>query len=69
VQDLARVWQPSRLKGIVVPPGTGTPFLAAGQVFEARPVPRKWLSLAKTPGASERFVESGKILRVIQNPM
>src|SRR5207249_3777479 len=62
LQELARVWQPNRLKGIVVPAGSGTPFLAAGQVFEARPMPRKWLSLAKTPKAAERFVQSGTIL-------
>jgi type I restriction enzyme S subunit len=60
--DLAKVWQPNRLKGIVVPPGSGTPFLAAGQVFESRPMARKWLSLAKTPHAAERFVESRTIL-------
>jgi type I restriction enzyme, S subunit len=60
--ELAHVWQPSRLKGIVVPSGSGTPFLAAGQVFEARPRPRKWLSLAKTPKAAERFVKAGTIL-------
>ena len=46
----------------MVPSGSGTPFLAAGQVFEARPRPRKWLSLAKTPQAAERFVKAGTIL-------
>ena len=60
--ELADVWQPSRLKGIVVPPASGTPFLAAGQVFEARPRPHKWLSIAKTPNAAERFVQAGTIL-------
>src|SRR5436190_23428511 len=43
--QLAQVWQPSRLKGIQVGPEFGTPFLAATQVFDIRPVPRKWLSL------------------------
>jgi type I restriction enzyme, S subunit len=62
LRELAKVWQPSRLKGIVVPPGSGVPFLAAGQVFEARPRPRKWLSLAKTPQAADRFVQPGTIL-------
>src|SRR5882724_4220783 len=41
---LARVWQPSRLKGIQVSPEFGTPFLAATQVFDIRPVSRKWLA-------------------------
>jgi hypothetical protein len=62
LKELALVWQPSRLKGIVVPRGSGTPFLAAGQVFEARPMPRKWLSPAKTPQATQRFVTAGTIL-------
>lgn len=60
--DLADVWQPSRLKGVVVDPQHGTPFLAAGQVFELRPMPRKWLSLSRTPDARERFVNAGTIL-------
>jgi len=58
----ARVWQPNRLKGIVVPSEKGVPFLSAGQVFEARPSPRKWLSLQKTPDAANRFVEGGVLL-------
>ena len=37
--SLARVWQPSRLKGIQVGSDTGTAFLAATQVFDTRPVP------------------------------
>lgn len=60
--DLARVWQPSRLKGIQVSPEFGTPFLAATQVFDQRPVPRKFLSLAHTDSAAERFVTRGMIL-------
>jgi hypothetical protein len=44
---LARVWQPSRLKGITVSAEYGTPFLAATQAFDLRPVPRKFLSLRK----------------------
>ena len=59
---LASVWQPSRLKGIVVDREYGVPFLAAGQVFERRPAPRKWLSMAKTPDASSRLLEQGTIL-------
>lgn len=60
--ELARVWQPSRLKGIQVGPEFGTPFLAATQVFDLRPVPRKFLALDRTDNATERFVSSGMIL-------
>lgn len=60
--DVAKVWQPSRLKGIQVSPEFGTPFLAATQVFDLRPVPRKYLSLDKIPDAEALFVESGQIL-------
>lgn len=59
---LAKVWQPNRLKGIQVGPEFGTPFLAATQVFDLRPVPRKWLSLDRTENAAERFVKGGMIL-------
>jgi hypothetical protein len=59
---LARTWQPSRLKGIQVSRGFGTPFLAATQVFDLRPAPRKFLSLERTEDAENRFVESGTIL-------
>ena len=34
--DLARVEQPGRLKGILVSPEYGIPFLAATQVFDVR---------------------------------
>lgn len=60
--EYARVWQPSRLKGIQVGPEFGTPFLAATQVFDLRPVPRKFLALERTDSAAERFVSSGQIL-------
>lgn len=62
LRDIARVWQPSRLKGIVVAARHGTPFLAATQVFDVRPTPRKWLALERTEGAKERFVPRGAIL-------
>lgn len=61
-EKLARVWQPSRLKGIQVSPDFGTPFLAATQVFDIRPVPRKWLALERTDDAQQRFVRPGTIL-------
>ncbi len=60
--QFARVWQPSRLKGIQVGPEFGTPFLAATQVFDIRPVPRKWLALARTDDAQNRFVTPGTLL-------
>lgn len=59
---LAKVWQPLRLKGIQVSREFGTPFLAATQVFDLRPVPRKFLSLDRTSNAANRFVTSGMIL-------
>lgn len=59
---LARVWQPSRLKGVIVGEEGGTPFLTASQVFESRPVARKWLALDKTGEAASRFVDEGTIL-------
>jgi type I restriction enzyme, S subunit len=59
---IARVWQPSRLKGVVVSAKFGTPFLAATQVFDLRPTSRKWLSLEQTDSAQDRFVKVGTIL-------
>jgi hypothetical protein len=59
---VAKTWQPSRLKGITVSPEYGVPFLAATQVFDLRPVPRKWLSLERTSDDSKRFVAKGMAL-------
>ena len=59
---LAKVWMPGRLKGIQVSLDFGTPFLAATQVFDVRPVPRKWLALSRTSDAAKRFVQPGMIL-------
>lgn len=58
----ANVWQPSRLKGITVPDGLGTPFLSAGQMFEAQPQPRKWLASHRTPDVRSRLVRPGTLL-------
>lgn len=60
--QLARTWQPLRLKGTLVSSEVGTPFLAATQVFDIRPVPRKWLALERTSNASSRYVTEGTIL-------
>lgn len=62
LEQLARVWQPGRLKGIQVSADKGVPFLAATQVFDIRPTPRKWLSTHRTPDAEERFVKHDWIL-------
>lgn len=62
IGNLARIWMPGRLKGIQVARGVGTPFLAATQVFDLRPRPRKWLALERTADAANRFVTSGTIL-------
>jgi hypothetical protein len=62
LDQLARVWMPGRLKGILVSREIGTPFLAATQVYDIRPIPRKWLALARTDDAESRFVTSGMIL-------
>lgn len=58
----ARAWMPGRLKGIQVGGDHGTPFLAATQVYDVRPIPRKWLALARTADAQSRFVTQGTIL-------
>ncbi|MDX0601796.1 hypothetical protein GOD78_11025 [Sinorhizobium medicae] len=62
LSDIARTWQPNRLKGIQVSPEFGTPFLAATQVFDLRPISRKWLSLDRTDDHVQRFVNAGTIL-------
>jgi hypothetical protein len=59
---LARVWQPTRLKGIQVSREYGMPFLAATQVFDLRPTARKFLSLDRTDSVTERMVDPGTIL-------
>jgi len=59
LEEFARVWQPGRLKGIQVSASKGTPFLAATQVFDTRPTPRKWLSVPKTPDIEARYVKPG----------
>lgn len=60
--SLARVWQPSRLKGIQVGREHGVPFLAATQAFDIWPTPRKWLAASRTPELNDRFVKPGWLL-------
>jgi type I restriction enzyme, S subunit len=62
LQAIANVWQPGRLKGIQVARNHGTPFLAATQVFDIRPMPRKWLALPRTHDVDERYVKHEWIL-------
>lgn len=57
--ELAKIWQPYRLKGVLVAPDHGLPFVTAAQVFDIRPVPRKWVAPAKTPDLQRRLVERG----------
>jgi hypothetical protein len=60
--SIARVWQPSRLKGIQVSREYGTPFFAATQVFDLRPTARKFLALDRTDNVEDRMVDPGTIL-------
>lgn len=60
--ECARVWQPPRLKGIVVAPEYGQPYLSATQVFDVRPVPRRFLSVNRITDPSALEVENGQIL-------
>ena len=61
-ENLASTTLPNRLKGVVVSSDTGTPYLAATQVFDAYPISRKWLALEKSGDLQTRFVKSGTIL-------
>jgi hypothetical protein len=60
--ELARVEHPGRLTGILVAAEYGSPFLTATQVFDVRPIPRKFLAVEKMDGARACFVEDGTIL-------
>lgn len=60
--SIANVRQPSRLKGIQLPPIHGVPYLAATQVFDVRPIPRKWLSPDRTKNLDGLLVQRGTIL-------
>jgi hypothetical protein len=60
--SLADVWQPSRLKGVLVPKEHGVPFYAATQVFDTVPLVRKWLSVDHTPDLDQRYIKPGWIV-------
>ncbi len=56
------VSQPPRTKGTLVSPEYGTPYLAATQIFDVRPVPRKWLALQRIQHAETLFTQPSTIL-------
>jgi hypothetical protein len=58
----ADVTQPSRTKATLVNPEHGKPFLAATQIFDVRPIPRKWLAPSKVAHVQTLFVKRGAIL-------
>ena len=60
--ELAKIWQPNRLKAIIVGPRHGVPFVAATQVFDIWPTPRKWLAPSKTPDLKDYYVAPDCIL-------
>ena len=59
---LARASAPPRIKQILVLPTHGVPYLNTSQVFDLRPMPRKWLAMGKTTKAEDRLVKEGTIL-------
>lgn len=60
--NLAVVWQPPRLKAVKVGQEHGEPYLAATQVFDIWPTPRKWLAKSKTPEIGSLLVQLDWIL-------
>jgi type I restriction enzyme, S subunit len=62
LEKWAKVWQPGRLTGVIVEPQDGIPYLAPGQIFEARPRARRFLSARKTIGIDACFVDPRTIL-------
>lgn len=62
VSELAQIWMPDRLKGIVVSQEHGLPFLTPNQVFDRHPVVRKWLSKNQSPDVANCYAQPGWIL-------
>lgn len=62
IGDIAEVWMPGRLKGVLVPPDHGMPFLSAMLAFSANPIPRKWLAPKQVQDYENRFVRDHMIL-------
>lgn len=61
-EDLAEVVQVPRTKGIIVEHEHGTPFLIASQMFDRRPIVRKWLAAGKIEHGSRLFAPQGTII-------
>lgn len=62
LKDVAHVWKPPRFKGIEVDSEFGIPFLKAGQIYDMRPIPRKWLSAGHMDYYAELLVDAKTIL-------
>lgn len=62
VSELARVWQPPRLKGIRVDSNQGVPFITTNQAFDITPAVRKWLAAGRVPELQSRYLQPGWIL-------
>lgn len=62
LRDWAKVWMPNRLTGILVSAAYGNPSFAATQVFDVRPIARKFLAVGRMGGARDCFVQDGLIL-------
>jgi hypothetical protein len=62
LSEFAKVWQPPRLKGTVVAPEFGKPYLAATQVFDMRPVSRRFLSVNRIADLNALETRHGQIL-------
>lgn len=60
--QMAHVKQPGRTKGILVAPEHGVPWLAATQIYDIRPIPRKWMAAEKVNDAAQLLVKGGTIL-------
>ncbi len=60
--QMADVWQPGRTKGVLVGEKHGEPWLAATQIFDQRPIYRRWLAPEKIADASSLKVTPGMIL-------
>ena len=60
--EIARIWQPSRLKGITVPRERGLPFLTPGQAFSIWARATKWLAPALIPDSDGRWGSDGCIV-------
>lgn len=62
MSDFASVFQPGRLKGTLVSKEYGKPFLAATQIFDIRPHPRKFLAVDQISDLSSLLVRPSTIL-------